>query len=232
MQTSSTYRAQAREDLQGRWSDAAIGTLFYTIIALIFAAPSIYSALYEMNSPMTWWSQSMNGVSFVIGVLLLWPLQYSLYIALLALSRGSEDSVLNTTWSTFKRTYSTLMPTALLMYIIVMLLSVVTLGIAGVIFSYAYRMVPYLVNDYPNLSPKEILRTSRQMMKGYKWDLFVLDLSFIGWAFLGVITCGIGFLWTTPYQYTAVAHFYEDLKAEKIVDEDAESVEEAEVEEV
>lgn len=232
MQTTSTYRAQARQSLQGRWGDAALSTLVYFLIALVCCAPSIPSALYQTAGVITWWSESLNGLAFVVGVFLLWPLQYALYNAFLALTRGSEESVWDNVWSNFKNTYSTLLQSALLAYIIVVLLSVVTLCIGGVIFSYAYRMVPYLINDYPNLTPKEALRTSRQMMKGHKWDLFVLDLSFIGWIFLAILTCGIGYMWLTPYMYTATAHFYEDLKAEKIVDEDAEqAVEEVEVEE-
>ena len=232
MQTSSTYRAQARESLRGHWDNAALSMLVYFLITLICCAPSIPSALYQTAGVITWWSESLNGLGFIIGVLLLWPLQYALYNAFLGLVRGSDESIWDNVWSNFKNTYSTLMPTALLMYIIVLLLSIITLGIAGVIFAYAYRMAPYLINDYPNLSPKEVLRTSRQMMKGHKWDLFVLDFSFIGWILLTILTLGIGTLWLTPYQSTAVAHFYEDLKAEKIVDDDAEQVvEEVNVEE-
>lgn len=232
MQKTSTYRALARESLQGRWGDCAMSTLVCVLIALICCAPSIPAALYQFTGIMTWWSESLNGLSFVICVGLCWPLQYALYTAFLAVSRGDETSVWDYTWSNFKRTYRTLLPTVLLMYAVVAVLSVVTLCIAGVIFSYAYRMVPYLINDYPNLTPREVLKTSRQMMKGQKWNLFVLDLSFIGWYFVAILSCGIGCLWLTPYQYTATAHFYEDLKAEKIVDTDEVVEEVEEVEEV
>ena len=54
---------------------------------------------------------------------------------------------------------------------------------------------------------------SQRYMKGYKWQLFCLDFSFIGWILLGALCCGIGTLWVTPYQQAARANFYENLKA-------------------
>ena len=52
------------------------------------------------------------------------------------------------------------------------------------------------------------------MMKGHKFDLFWLFLSFIGWILLSILTLGIGLLWLAPYMYTAQAAFYEDVKAD------------------
>ncbi len=75
-------------------------------------------------------------------------------------------------------------------------------------------MFPFILRDNPELSPKEVLHKSRIMMRGHKWDLFVLVLSFIGWFLVAIITFGIGFLWIGPYLDTAIAHFYEDIKAE------------------
>ena len=57
------------------------------------------------------------------------------------------------------------------------------------------------------------------MMKGHKWDLFVLDLSFICWILLGIMTAGIGLLWVAPYMDTTHAAFCEDLKNECIEEE-------------
>lgn len=51
-------------------------------------------------------------------------------------------------------------------------------------------------------------------MDGYKMKLFLLDLSFIGWMILSILTLGIGLLFLQPYMNTARAAFYEDLKAE------------------
>lgn len=66
--------------------------------------------------------------------------------------------------------------------------------------------------DNPNLSAKECIKLSNEMMMGYKWKLFVLYLSFIGWALLAVLTLFIGYLWLYPYIYATFAAFYLDVK--------------------
>ena len=60
----------------------------------------------------------------------------------------------------------------------------------------------------------EAIELSMAMMDGHKWDLFCLELSFIGWAFLCVLSLGIGYLWLIPYMYASYAAFYEDVKNE------------------
>jgi uncharacterized membrane protein len=80
-------------------------------------------------------------------------------------------------------------------------------------------MVPYLLHDYPELSPREAMKLSREMMSGQKWELFVLDLTFIGWILLSILTAGLGTIFVEPYMSTARAAFYEDLKAEKLIEE-------------
>ena len=80
-------------------------------------------------------------------------------------------------------------------------------------------MVPYLMRDYPEIGAREALRLSRELMRGHKWDLFVLQFTFIGWIILSILTAGIGFLWLMPYMATAQAHFYQDLKDAQIEEE-------------
>ena len=81
--------------------------------------------------------------------------------------------------------------------------------IPGIIKSYEYRMVPYILAEHPELSYSEVLRMSSEMMDGQKMNAFVLDLSFIGWFILSGITAGIvGIFWTNPYYYSADAELY------------------------
>lgn len=84
--------------------------------------------------------------------------------------------------------------------------------IPGIIKAYEYRMIPYLLTDHPEWSTRELFDASKEMMSGNKWDTFVLDLSFIGWAILGAITCGIATLfWVAPYQNLTYAALYRRL---------------------
>ena len=70
----------------------------------------------------------------------------------------------------------------------------------------------YILSDSPELSAMDALKMSKKMMKGHKWKLFCLQLSFIGWGILGILSLYIGYLWLTPYMYASFANFYEDLK--------------------
>lgn len=77
-----------------------------------------------------------------------------------------------------------------------------------IIFAYAYSMASYVLADNPQLGPVAALKKSYAMMRGNKWRLFCLEISFIGWAFLAVLTCGIGVLWLNPYTSAAQSAFY------------------------
>ena len=83
--------------------------------------------------------------------------------------------------------------------------------IPGIIKSYAYALTPYILVDNPELGPNQARLKSIEMMRGYKWKLFGLDLSFIGWILLCILSLGIGFIWIGPYIRTARAAFYYDL---------------------
>lgn len=239
MQTISTYRAQARQSLQGRWGDSVVAVLLVSIVGALCNTPSIpdtlltfpgLNSLYTATS--TWWSKSLSGFSYVLVFLVVSPLSYALQGAFLRMIRGDERRIWSNTWSNFKSRYLSYLPAGVLVSLLCALLGVVTLGIGLFVLSYAYSMVPFLLHDYPNLTTKEALKISREMMKGHKWDRFVLDLSFMGWVLLCILTLGIGLLWLAPYMQASYAHFYEDLKTEKIVDEDDDqTIEEVEAEE-
>ena len=88
--------------------------------------------------------------------------------------------------------------------------------IPGIVKMYEYRMIPFILSEHPELSRKEVFRMSKEMMKGKKWDAFVLDLSFVGWMILGICTLGIlNVFWVNPYIYATNAEFYVFLKKEQ-----------------
>jgi Protein of unknown function (DUF975) len=80
--------------------------------------------------------------------------------------------------------------------------------IPGIIKAYAYRMVPYILADNPNIGYKRAVELSVQMTNGEKFNIFVLDLSFIGWYLLGAIAFGIGGIFVNPYKYATDAELY------------------------
>lgn len=87
------------------------------------------------------------------------------------------------------------------------------LFVPGIIAAYSYRMALYILIDHPEMSAMECLRESKRMMKGHKMELFVLDLSFIGWSFLSQLSVVGWFvsIFTTPYFALTYAQYYEIL---------------------
>ncbi len=84
--------------------------------------------------------------------------------------------------------------------------------IPGIVMGYAYQMVPYILAENPGMESKEALARSRAMTEGHKWNMFVLDLSFLGWMLLGLVTFGIGILFVMPYVLSTRAELYLRLK--------------------
>lgn len=208
MKTPYEYRAQAREALQNRWGEAAIVSLIILLAAMIIATPSFIAE----------WAGS---ITTLLSVLVL-PLQYAYYISLLERTRGNEEELTHYTFQyTINHAYANtrFLVAGLFIMLISMVAAIFTLGIGAIVVKYMYSMVPYLLHDYPELTPREAMKISREMMSGQKWELFVLDLTFIGWILLSIITFGVGMIFVEPYMSTARATFYEDLKSEKLVEE-------------
>ena len=84
--------------------------------------------------------------------------------------------------------------------------------IPGIIASLSYSLVYYVKLDNQELSAMDVIRKSKKMMNGHKWDLFGLGLSFLGWIILGIFTLGILYLWLMPYMQVTYANFYNSLK--------------------
>ncbi len=85
--------------------------------------------------------------------------------------------------------------------------------IPGIIKSYSYRMVPYILAEHPEMSGTEVITMSRQMMNGHKWRTFVFDLSFIPWLLLSALTLGVvGVFYVEPYRNAADAELYQAIK--------------------
>ena len=87
--------------------------------------------------------------------------------------------------------------------------------IPGIVKGYSYAMTPFILAEHPNLSASRAIDLSRQMMDGHKMELFILDLSFLGWGFLAGITMNLGYILLNPYKNAALAAFYRQLQAEK-----------------
>ena len=103
--------------------------------------------------------------------------------------------------------YNGIVPTMLLRGVYNLLWTLLLI-IPGIIKAYAYSMVPYILGDNPNIGAKRAIELSNEMTYGQKFDMFVLDLSFIGWYLLGALALGIGTLFVLPYYNATHAELY------------------------
>lgn len=88
--------------------------------------------------------------------------------------------------------------------------------IPGIVKAYSYRLVPYLMSENPMLKYDEALKLSMKITDGEKGEMFVLDLSFIGWYLLGLLACCIGVLFVVPYYEATMAELYITLRDKAI----------------
>lgn len=84
--------------------------------------------------------------------------------------------------------------------------------IPGIIKSYEYSMVPYILAENPHISSERAFELSKKMTRGEKWKIFVLDLSFLGWRILGVLCCCVGEIFLQPYVEATYAELYQVMR--------------------
>ncbi|MBR3941833.1 MAG: DUF975 family protein, partial [Clostridia bacterium] len=94
------------------------------------------------------------------------------------------------------------------------------LFVPGIIKTYSYAMAPYVLAEHPELTARQCLRHSKHMMRGHKFELFVLELSFIPWNLLVLITLGIMGIWVGPYMEATKVNFYHSIKPDELQTED------------
>ncbi len=82
--------------------------------------------------------------------------------------------------------------------------------VPGIIAAYRYSLSYFVMSENPDITASQAIKRSSAIMKGNKWNLFCLHLSFIGWGFLAALVPGIGSLLLMPYIRAADAAFYLD----------------------
>lgn len=84
--------------------------------------------------------------------------------------------------------------------------------VPGIIKAYEYCMVPYILAEHPEMESAAVFERSRMLTQNNKLNIFALEISFIGWLFLGMLCCGIGILFVSPYIDITMTHLYLKLK--------------------
>ena len=88
----------------------------------------------------------------------------------------------------------------------------VIVAVVMAIWSYRYRMAYFLLLEDPEKPVRQILNEAKAINQTHRWHLFLLDMSFVPWLLLCVLTCGILLIWKLPYIITTYAHTYRFLQ--------------------
>lgn len=213
MQLNSELRAQARERLEGQWGTFVLMTFLMLVIQTILQIPGYIGSLLEILSPENVLaSLSFSNISNILSLLAL-PLSWGLTVSLLRNHR--EESVdLENLFDGFRGGRYTRVFCALFLVHLFTFLWTLLLIIPGIMKAFSYALTPYILLDEPELTARQAIARSCEIMQGRRWKLFCLSLSFIGWGILSLLTFGIGFLWLAPYMNASIAAFYEDARAE------------------
>ncbi len=156
---------------------------------------------------------SAGSVVFIGSLILMGPISYGMSKITLDLVRGKNDGKVSfgDLFAGFTDDFLNTFLLGLMESIFVFLWSLLFI-IPGIVKSYSYAMAFYIQKDAEDKDWNACITESRKMMDGHKWELFVLDLSFLGWYIVGMLCCGIGMLWVIPYHEAARANFYEQLR--------------------
>ena len=184
-----------------------------SILSVIAENPELENALYGNEEIATF-------VTFAVPVLVLLSYLFNVFIGYPVLvgmnrffmeNRISGSKIERIFWVFKSGNYFNVVKTMFLMNLKVFLWSLLLL-IPGIIKSYQYYMVPYILAENPGISSKRAFEISKKMTDGEKFDIFWLGLSFFGWILLGTLVCGIGVLFVEPYIQTTFAELYQVMR--------------------
>lgn len=211
MKTIREYKRAARASLRGNWAPAVLASLALLFLAVLLSVPTELF-LYANLGPALFFG--LQAGSLLISTFLVVPLGVGYAVACLMLYETNDDRLSENMFKTAFSRYWHKVGGMFLMSLKVWLWSLL-LVIPGIIMAHAYAMTPYILEEHPEIGAWEASRVSQKMMRGHKFRLFRLYISFIGWALLCVPTLGVGFLWLVPYMQMSQAAFYSDLKAQQ-----------------
>lgn len=196
MRTRKEYRAAALGKIKGNWTPLVLAMLVFMVVCGITGATTFAAVL--------------------VAIFVILPIEVAFYNCFLAFDRDQTQTGIIE--GMFKNAFTgDYLHRVLGMFLMELFVSLWTclFIIPGIIKGLAYSMTPFILEEKPELSAYDAIKYSEKLMKGHKTELFLLYLSFIGWALLCVLTAGIGYLWLAPYMYVTFCEFYEDLKKEQ-----------------
>lgn len=219
------YKSFAKRMLKGRWGVPVFMTIVMMLVVSIFTIPDcirfinsedgqavLYGSFNNITELYSTFMNASNKATSTVTTLIQSIVQAILEVAALSvfiqMSRSPNKvkfsqfiEGLNNWWrATLACIWQTIWVTIWSFLFI----------IPGLIKYISYSQMFYIITEFEDVSITKAMRISMIITKGYKMDLFIMALSFIGWDILAILSCGIGFLWLIPYQrmtYINAYHF-------------------------
>ena len=222
MKNASDFRKIARDALSGKWGIAVLAGFLASLLGALssnfpsFNRGSDSTNMVGQEGLLSSGNEQLAAVGGVILVcVLIFAVAYLIVGSVVGVGYAKfnldlvdrrEELKIGTLFAYFKR-WGTAVGANLLqaLYVILWMLLFI---IPGIIAAYSYAMTNYILAEHPELSAGEAIEESKEMMRGNRFRLFCLQLSFIGWDLLCILSLGIGYLWLTPYKQAATAAFY------------------------
>lgn len=213
---SSYLRERARWSLTGKWGLAVLTTWIASLLGGLVInggtrveidSETVAALPEELRQPVI----VLLGVIAVLGIVQFIvggaaQLGYSRFLLNLHDDRDARVSDLLSQFDRFGDGFCLVLLRGLYTFLWMLLFIV-----PGIMAAYGYAMASFVMVENPEMGVNEALRVSKKMMQGHKFELFCLELSFIGWDLLSLLTLGIGSLWLNPYKNAAYAAFYRSL---------------------
>lgn len=235
MKYAADFRAIARNSLKGRWTLAVLVSLVAALLGGSSAGSPIADISFNnFNNPgaQGGGEHLLTGGSFMHPELALFLATFAIYFlaailifAALSLFLGSVVSIgyarfnlslVDREQTGFEQLFGyfswwkTAVFSRLLRFLYVFLWSLLFI-IPGIVAAYGYAMTDFILAEHPEMPASQAIAISKEMMRGNKFRLFCLELSFIGWEILCALTLGIGYLWLAPYRSAAYAAFFREI---------------------
>ena len=221
------YKSFAKQQLQGRWGIPILISVIITIITSIFAIPDMIRTISESSNMLAaenmdqyvlamseLSSSSTSFISTIIQTIVAGILSIASLNVYIQMTRSPEPVSFSlfieglNNW--FRATLATLWQ-----FLWVFLWSLLFI-IPGLIKSIEYSMMFYIVAEYKNISVTKAMKISMIITRGHKMDIFILELSFLGWILLSCLTLGIGLIFLQPYMELTFVNTFHDLLQEAI----------------
>ena len=210
---SSELKAKAKELLMGKKKNAAIMLVVFFIISAILGSvlnailPGKASIVDIAGTPVE--VKTTNPLASIISSFVSIFLSLGMTSYFMKIARGEEPELteLFSKGNILLKVFVTSILVGLVVFGGTLLLV-----IPGIILAFGYTVVYYIYIDNPEIGITEVMKKSREMMKGHKWQYFCLMFSFIGWCLLLPFTLGLLAFWLIPYMGVTTALFYDSIK--------------------